>query len=144
MLDDPDLDDPALTSNVAGRTSKKRKRKLSSTMIDDPNHDDPAHRSNFAGKPPKKQKRKPPSAMTNGPGADYPAPMSNVVRKMPKKQKRKLKTTLTRRWTHNEQLLVQPCGVILSRAMFYEAESLPNSWVRSAHSLHYSDVSRLI
>ena len=129
LIDDPDLDDPALTSNVAGRTSKKRKRKLSSTMIDDRDHDDPAHRSNFARRTSNKRKRKLPSAMINDSDIDTPAVTSNVSRKTSKKRKRKLRNTLTRRWTHNEQLLVRPCGVIVSRATFYEAESLPNSRV---------------
>ncbi len=31
---------------------------------------------------------------------------------------------LNRKWTHNEQLFVRPCGVIVSRCTFYNAESL--------------------
>ena len=60
---------------------------------------------------------------------DDPAMMSNVAGKQPQSRKPKLKTTLTRRWTHNEQLLVRPCGVIVSRCTFYQAESLPNERV---------------
>lgn len=29
-----------------------------------------------------------------------------------------------RRWTHNEQLMVRPCGVVIGRATFYASESL--------------------
>lgn len=42
----------------------------------------------------------------------------------------KFKTALTRRWTHNDQLLVRCCGIIFSRAVFFEAESMSNSRVR--------------
>ncbi|KAK0443244.1 hypothetical protein EV421DRAFT_1903743 [Armillaria borealis] len=31
---------------------------------------------------------------------------------------------LNRKWTHNEQLFVRPCGVIVSRCTFYNTESL--------------------
>ncbi|KAK0433594.1 hypothetical protein EV421DRAFT_1718445, partial [Armillaria borealis] len=34
---------------------------------------------------------------------------------------------LNRKWTHNEQLFVRPCGVIVSRCTFYHAESLTAS-----------------
>ncbi|KAI0703114.1 hypothetical protein C8Q76DRAFT_632028 [Earliella scabrosa] len=37
------------------------------------------------------------------------------------------KTALTRRYTHNDQLIVRCCGVIVSRATFYEAESPSNA-----------------
>ena len=45
------------------------------------------------------------------------------------KQKRVMKASLTRRWTFNEQLMVRPCGIIISRATFYEAESPSNALV---------------
>ena len=45
------------------------------------------------------------------------------------KQKRTMKAALTRRWTFNEQLMVRPCGIIISRATFYEAESPSNALV---------------
>ena len=60
---------------------------------------------------------------------DEPAITSNVAGKEAKARQPKIKTTLTRRWTHNEQLLVRPCGVIVSRCTFFEAESLPNERV---------------
>lgn len=37
---------------------------------------------------------------------------------------RKLKAYFGRRRTHNEQLIMRPCGVILSRATFYGAEAI--------------------
>ncbi|KAI0744417.1 hypothetical protein C8Q76DRAFT_604520 [Earliella scabrosa] len=40
---------------------------------------------------------------------------------------KRVKTYLTRKWTHNEQLLVRPCGIVVSRATFYEAESPSNA-----------------
>lgn len=44
---------------------------------------------------------------------------------------------LNRKWTHNEQLFVRPCGVIVSRCTFYHAESL----TASAVSHHVSTMS---
>ncbi len=38
----------------------------------------------------------------------------------------KVKSTLARRWTHNEQLVVKCCGVIISRATFYNSEGMSN------------------
>ena len=66
---------------------------------------------------------------------DDPAMTSNVAGKQPQSRKPKLKTMLTRRWTHNEQLLVRPCGVIVLRCTFYQAESLPNERVCAFPSL---------
>ncbi|KAI0713063.1 hypothetical protein C8T65DRAFT_574185, partial [Cerioporus squamosus] len=40
----------------------------------------------------------------------------------------KMKGALGRRYTHNEQLMVRCCGVILSRATFFEAESMSNCY----------------
>ncbi|RPD52418.1 hypothetical protein L226DRAFT_468036 [Lentinus tigrinus ALCF2SS1-7] len=34
----------------------------------------------------------------------------------------KVRSALTRRWTHNEQLMVRPCRIIISRATFFESE----------------------
>ncbi|EMD32350.1 hypothetical protein CERSUDRAFT_58618 [Gelatoporia subvermispora B] len=39
----------------------------------------------------------------------------------------RVKTSLSRKWTHNEQLMVRCCGVIVSRATFYNAESPSNA-----------------
>lgn len=36
----------------------------------------------------------------------------------------KNKARTSHRWTHNEQLVVRPCGVIISRATFYGSESV--------------------
>ncbi|KZV58934.1 hypothetical protein PENSPDRAFT_596253, partial [Peniophora sp. CONT] len=37
----------------------------------------------------------------------------------------KLRGFLHRRWTHNEQLMLRPCGVCISRASMFTAESMP-------------------
>ena len=68
-------------------------------------------------------------AVLDDPDLDDPPETSNVAGKASKTQRCQPKTTLTCRWTHNEQLLVRPCGVIVSRATFFEAESLPNARV---------------
>lgn len=68
----------------------------------------------------------PSPSFLDDPDLDDPAWTSNVERKKTHKRAPRIKSTLTRRWTHNEQLLVRPCNVIVSRATFYEAESLPN------------------
>lgn len=47
--------------------------------------------------------------------------------------RQKTRTSLSQRWTHNEQLIVQCCGVILSRATFFEAESPSNAVVSRLH-----------
>jgi hypothetical protein len=37
---------------------------------------------------------------------------------------RTFKAQLGRRWTHNEQLIVRPCGIIIARATFFGAEAV--------------------
>ena len=64
---------------------------------------------------------------------DDPAVPSNVQAKS-KDAEKKMKSTLTRKWTHNEQLLVRPCGVIVARATFFEAESPSNCRVSQSAS----------
>ena len=39
--------------------------------------------------------------------------------------KNKIHARFGRMWTHNEQILVAPCGVIIARETFYNAESIP-------------------
>ncbi|RDX42272.1 hypothetical protein OH76DRAFT_1363125 [Lentinus brumalis] len=39
----------------------------------------------------------------------------------------RIKTSLTRRWTHNEQLMVRCCGIVISRATFFESEGPANA-----------------
>lgn len=56
---------------------------------------------------------------------------SNAHPKTPAKAKSTLKASLTRRWTHNEQLIVRCCGVIVACATFYDAESVSNALVCS-------------
>lgn len=41
-----------------------------------------------------------------------------------KNSRKGLKGVFSRRWTHNEQLMVRPCGVVVGRATFYFAESM--------------------
>lgn len=36
----------------------------------------------------------------------------------------KIRGRLSRRWTHNEQLMIRCCGIILSRATFFGSEAL--------------------
>jgi hypothetical protein len=36
----------------------------------------------------------------------------------------KIRGRLSRRWTHNEQLIVRCCGIILSRATFFGSEAI--------------------
>lgn len=60
--------------------------------------------------------------------------------KKKKTRARQIKSTLTRKWTHNEQLLVRPCGIIVSRASFFHAESPSNALVRRRLSYHLSVV----
>ncbi|KAI0708330.1 hypothetical protein C8Q76DRAFT_627155 [Earliella scabrosa] len=49
-------------------------------------------------------------------------------KKAPQKPERlKMKNALGRRYTHCQQLMFRPCGVILARATFYEAESVSNA-----------------
>lgn len=46
----------------------------------------------------------------------------------------KLHARLTRRWTHNEQLMVRCCGIILSRATFFGSEGITSVKVRGISS----------
>jgi hypothetical protein len=43
--------------------------------------------------------------------------------------------------THNEQILVRPCGVICSRATFYNAEAVSNVLVRLSSSSSTSNIN---
>lgn len=54
---------------------------------------------------------------------------SKPSKKNPPEKSPSFKSALTRRWTFNEQLIVRPCGVILSRATFFEAEGPANALV---------------
>lgn len=42
----------------------------------------------------------------------------------------KIRGRLSRRWTHNEQLIVRCCGIILSRATFFGSEAITSVKVR--------------
>lgn len=52
--------------------------------------------------------------------------------KIYKRQDREPKTkgVFSRKWTHNEQLMVRPCGIIVGRATFYASESMSAVKVR--------------
>ncbi|KAI0744593.1 hypothetical protein C8Q76DRAFT_605770, partial [Earliella scabrosa] len=65
-------------------------------------------------------------------------------------RRKKQKSAITRRFTHNEQLIVHCCGIILARATFFEAESVsnafefllqtfPSSWPRAQPSFCFFD-----
>lgn len=53
----------------------------------------------------------------------------------------------SRRWTHNEQLMVRPCGIIIGRATFYAAESVSGVHVslieHFSHDVIEADLTRL-
>jgi hypothetical protein len=47
------------------------------------------------------------------------------------------KGRLSRRWTHNEQLFVRPCGVIISRATFFGSEGVSGVKVHILRSYEF-------
>ncbi|KAJ6449704.1 hypothetical protein C8R47DRAFT_999114 [Mycena vitilis] len=51
----------------------------------------------------------------------------------------KIRGRLSRRWTHNEQLMVRCCGVILSRATFFGSEAITSvkDFIHVTFPLHY-------
>jgi hypothetical protein len=49
----------------------------------------------------------------------------------------KLCTQMERKWTHNEQLIVAPCGIILACKTFYGAEGLATIIVSVCYTLPY-------
>jgi hypothetical protein len=69
----------------------------------------------------------------NNPGAtgelDMPMPQDPCPSK-PETGNRKMKAQFGRRRTHNEQVIVRPCGTICSRATFFGAEAVSNVLVR--------------
>ena len=46
----------------------------------------------------------------------------------------KIRTQFGRRQTHNEQIIVAPCGLVIARATFYGAEAIRDVAVRQASS----------
>ncbi|KAI0358771.1 hypothetical protein OH77DRAFT_1449458 [Trametes cingulata] len=50
---------------------------------------------------------------------------SNACPDKPEVTPRSMRTMFTRRRTHNEQILVRPCGMILKRATFFGSETTP-------------------
>lgn len=69
-------------------------------------------------------KRRKPSRQT---GADEEGERKGNQRQ---KKKKGSKGVFCRKWTHNEQLMVRPCGVVIGRSTFYQSESLPGVKVR--------------
>jgi hypothetical protein len=61
----------------------------------------------------------------------------------PEKSKPRIKARFSRRRTHNEQIIVAPCGVILSRATFFGAEGVGSVIVRPFFSLSQFECCRL-
>lgn len=53
-----------------------------------------------------------------------------VVPESPEPQGSRVTVKLTRTWTHNEQLFVRCCGLIVSRATLYGSESISSVKVR--------------
>ncbi|KAJ6577694.1 hypothetical protein B0H19DRAFT_931792 [Mycena capillaripes] len=51
----------------------------------------------------------------------------------------KIRGRLSRRWTHNEQLLVRCCGIILSRATFFGSEAITSvkDFIHVTFPVHY-------
>ena len=49
---------------------------------------------------------------------------------------RRLRARFGRRQTHNKQLIVRPCGMIIARATFYGSETFPQTVVSSIIFLH--------
>lgn len=43
---------------------------------------------------------------------------------------KKIRAKFSRNWTHNEQLIICPCGIILARETFYGAESVSSAAVK--------------
>lgn len=40
------------------------------------------------------------------------------------RSRKKIAGYFSRRWTHNEQLMVRPCGMVIGRSTFYSSESM--------------------
>lgn len=55
-----------------------------------------------------------------------------------KKSKSTIKGQLTRKWTHNEELFVKCCGVIISRKTFFGSESIINVKVSRLRGNYFS------
>lgn len=47
----------------------------------------------------------------------------------------KIKARFTRRWTHNEQLIVRPCGIVVARATMFGSENPSSVAVRFMYTL---------
>lgn len=58
---------------------------------------------------------------------------------------KKLPGSFSRKWTHNEQLMVRLCGIVIGRATFYTSEAISAVRVRAIVSSMYNSLqSRII
>ena len=65
---------------------------------------------------------------TEGPASENTTLVAPTVTAMPKKR---VRARFGRKRTHNEQILVAPCGMILARETFYGAEAIGTCAVRN-------------
>lgn len=59
-------------------------------------------------------------------------------------RRKRLKGAFGRKWTHNEQLMVRPCGVVIGRATFYNAESVSAVKVSEILSRHRRTTDKMV
>ncbi|OJT10707.1 hypothetical protein TRAPUB_12773, partial [Trametes pubescens] len=81
-----------------------------------------------------------PSLPHDAPGAPSPSlpsvlPSLTTCPDKPDVTSRSMRAMFTRRRTHNEQLLLRPCGIIIKRATFYGSETTPQNLVRTTFPL---------
>lgn len=50
-----------------------------------------------------------------------------------KGRKKNILGSFSRKWTHNEQLMVRPCGIVIGRSTFYASENVVAVKVRSLY-----------
>lgn len=60
------------------------------------------------------------------------------------RKKTLLDGTFNRKWTHNEQIMVRPCGTVIGRATFFNFESMGAVKVRSKHKVFVSTLTILL
>jgi hypothetical protein len=65
-----------------------------------------------------------PLSSRSTPTASQTSPTMDGASNLPEDPKAPAVSLTKRKWTHNEQLCVRPCGVIVSRATMFQAESI--------------------
>jgi hypothetical protein len=65
-----------------------------------------------------------PSSSKSEPNVSQASPATDSTSSIPEDPKGPAVSLTKRKWTHNEQLCVRPCGIILSRATMFQAESI--------------------